>query len=86
MWTCSKGKKRVAFCRIIAIINVTLRKIKVRHLPDMKNTDLDNKSTESVFFCCLKYANEKVCKNKRNEEAAIGYSYETEAIIELLKE
>ena len=52
----------------------------------MKNTDLDNKSTESVFFCCLKYANEKVCKHKRNEEAAIGYSYETEAIIELLME
>ena len=52
----------------------------------MKNTDLDNKSTESVFFCCLKYANEKVCKNKRNEEAAICYCYETEAIIELLKE
>ena len=55
-------------------------------MPDMKNTDLDNKSTESVFFCCLKYANEKVCKNKRNEEAAICYCYETEAIIELLKE
>ena len=52
----------------------------------MKNTDLDNKSTKSVFFCCLKTANEKVCKNKRNEEAAIGYSYETEAVIELLKE
>ena len=67
-------------------MKVPLQKIKVRHLPDMINTDLDNKSTESVFFCCLKTANEKVCKNKRNEEAAIGYSYETEAIIELLKE
>ena len=74
------------FCRIIAIMKVTLQKIKVRHLPDMKNTDLDNKSTKSVFFCCQKYANEKVCKNKRNEEAAICYSNETEAIIELLKE
>ena len=52
----------------------------------MKNTDLDNKSTESVFFCCLKTANEKVCKNKRNEEAAICYCYEKEAMIELLRE
>ena len=52
----------------------------------MKNTDLDNKSTKSVFFCCLKYANEKVCKNKRNEEAAICYTYKKEAIIELLRE
>ena len=50
----------------------------------MKNTDLDNKSTESVFFCCLKTANEKVCKNKRNEEAAICYTYKKEAVIELL--
>ena len=79
-------KKRVAFCRIIVIMKVTLQKIQVRHLLDMKNTDLDNKSTKSVFFCCLKTANEKVCKNKRNEEAAICYCYETEAIIELLKE
>ena len=67
-------------------MKVPLQKRKVRQMPDMKNTDLDNKSTESVFFCCLKYANEKVCKNKRNEEAAICYCYETEAIIELLKE
>ena len=65
-------------------MKVPLQKIKVRHLPDMKNTDLDNKSTESVFFCCHKYANEKDCKNKRNEEAAICYTYETEAMIELL--
>ena len=50
----------------------------------MKNTDLDNESTKSVFFCCLKYANEKVCKNKRNEEAAICYTYKKEAVIELL--
>ena len=67
-------------------MKVSLQRIKVRHWPDMKNTDLDNKSTKSVFFCCLKNANEKVCKNKRNEEAAIGYSNETEAVIELLKE
>ena len=33
-----------------------------------------------------KYANEKVCKNKRNEEAAICYAYEKEAVIELLRE
>ena len=62
--------------------NIT--KEKVRHLPDMKNTDLDNKSTKSVFFCCLKYANEKVCKNKRNEEDAICYTYKKAAVIELL--
>ena len=67
-------------------MKVSLQKIKVRHLPDIKNTDLDNKSAESVFFCCLKNANEKVCKNKRNEEAAICYSNETEAMIELLRE
>ena len=67
-------------------MKVSLQKIKVRHLPDMINTDLDNKSTESVFFCCLKTANEKVYKNKRNKEAAICYAYEKEAVIELLRE
>ena len=65
-------------------MKVSLQKIKVRHLPDIKNTDLDNKSAESVFFLLPKNANEKVCKNKRNEEAAICYSNETEAMIELL--
>ena len=56
--------KRVAFCRIIAIMKVTLQKIKVRHLPDIKNTDLDNKSAESVFFCCLKMRMKKSVKTK----------------------
>ena len=65
-------------------MKIILQKIKVRHLLERKNTDLDNKSTESVFFCCLKTANEKVCKNKRNEEAAICYTYKKEAVIELL--
>ena len=67
-------------------MKIILQKIKVRHLLERKNTDLDNKSTKSVFFCCLKNANEKVCKNKRNEEAAICYTYEKEAMIELLRE
>ena len=60
--------KRVAFCRIIAIMKVTLQKIKVRHLLDMKNTDLDNKSTKSVFFCCLKMRMKKSVKTKETRK------------------